>query len=246
MSAPGLLLLPGMMCDRRLWRHQLDAFGGAYRCEVADISGADTVAAIAGQVWAAAPGDWYVAGLSMGGIVAMEMWRQAPERMLGLALLDTNYRADTAEKRAMRDAQMQSVASGGLHEVLREELKPNYLARIHRGNTALLDEVLAMGMDLGEGVFRRQSLALQSRPDSSDTLTGMECPTLVLCGEEDSLCPPALHREMVAALPNAELCVIPDCGHLSTMEQPEAVNAALERWLNRNTTTKDNNNAQQQ
>lgn len=169
----------------------------------------------------------------MGGIVAMEMWRQAPERVTGLALLDTNYRADTPEKRTMRDAQMQAVASGRLLEVLREELKPNYLARVHRGNTALLDEVLAMGMDLGEEVFKRQSLALKSRPDSAGTLPAIDCPALVLCGDEDSLCPPALHREMAEALPNAEFSIISGCGHLSTMEQPQAVTTAMAGWLAR-------------
>lgn len=239
----GLLLLPGMMCDRRLWQAQLETFGADYDCRVGDITGAESIAEIAAQVLAAAPGSWSVAGLSMGGIVALEMWRQAPERITRLALLDTNDRADTPEKRDMRDAQMQSVLAGGLAEVLREELKPNYLACVHRDNTALLDEVLAMGIDLGQEVFMRQSLALKSRPDSRETLPTIACPTLVLCGDEDTLCPPALHREMAEAIPNAQLCAIADCGHLSTMEQPEAVNAALAGWLTRTSNRQDNNNA---
>ncbi len=120
---------------------------------------------------------------------------------------------------------------GGLAEVLRDELKPNYLATVHRSNTELLDEVLAMGIDLGPAVFGDQSIALRDRPDSEATLATIDCPTLVLCGDEDTLCPVSLHEQMVAELPNAELVIVDQCGHLSTLEQPEAVNHAFARWL---------------
>ena len=170
----------------------------------------------------------------MGGIVAMEMWRQAPERIERMALLDTNFRADAPERKSIRDRQMEDVAGGELEAVLRDELKPNYLADCHRGNLALLDEVLAMGLSLGPEIFRRQSLALRDRPDSTATLPGISCPTLVLCGDEDRLCPPDLHREMAEHIPGAQLEIIPQCGHLSTMEQPAAVTTALVNWLDNN------------
>ena len=126
---------------------------------------------------------------------------------------------------------MADVAAGALGQVLQDELKPNYLADCHSDNLTLLDEVLFMGMSLGAEVFQRQSVALRDRPDSAATLATITCPTLVLCGEEDQLCPPDLHREMVSAIPAATLEIISSCGHLSTMEQPDQVSAALGRWL---------------
>jgi pimeloyl-ACP methyl ester carboxylesterase len=227
----GLLLLPGMMCDARLWRHQIRGLGEGYEICVGDIGYADSVGAIAREVLAAAPSRFSLAGLSMGGIVALEMWRLAPQRIKRLALLDTNFRADTPERRSLRDDQIERVAGGALESVLRDELKPNYLAHCHQGNSELLDEVLAMGLDLGKEIFVRQSQALRDRPDSTGTLPDIDCPTLVLCGSEDDLCPVTLHREMAAAIPGAWLRIIDDCGHLSTMEQPDKVTEALRDWL---------------
>lgn len=226
-----LLLLPGMMCDAALWAPQAKALGFDYAVHCGDISLGRDVASIAARVLAVAPERFALAGLSMGGIVALEMWRQAPQRIQGLALLDTNFRPDTAERREMRNRQIEEARQGRLGALLRDELKPNYLARCHRGNLALLDEVLYMGLRQGQAVFERQSLALRDRPDSSATLATITCPTLVLCGEEDSLCPPQLHREMASMIPGARLHVIPDCGHLATLEQPDAVTAALRHWL---------------
>jgi pimeloyl-ACP methyl ester carboxylesterase len=220
-----------MMCDATLWSAQLDALGADYRVSVGDITGAQSVQDIAAQVLSQAPLSFAVAGLSMGGIVALEMWRQAPERIERLALLDSNFRPDTPQRQRIRDRQVADVAAGALGQVLQDELKPNYLANCHKDNLALLNEVLFMGMALGGEVFQRQSLALRERPDSTATLAGITCPALVLCGDEDRLCPPELHREMAALIPNAVLEIVPSCGHLSTMEQPGAVNTALQRWL---------------
>ncbi len=221
-----------MMCDETLWAAQSDYLADACHVTVGDITGADSVAAIARQVLDAAPTTFAVAGLSMGGIVAMEMWRRAPHRIERMALLDTNFRSDPPERQVLRDRQMADVSTGLLEAVLRDELKPNYLARCHRGNVELLDEVLSMGLALGADVFQRQSLALRDRPDSTDTLRSITCPTLVLCGDEDRLCTPELHREIAALVRGSQLVLLPQCGHLSTMEQPDAVNQALVRWLN--------------
>lgn len=229
-----VVLLPGMMCDAELWTAQLERLGADYDVSVGDITGADSIAAIAEQVLETAPPSFALAGLSMGGIVALEMWRRAPERIERLALLDTNYRSDSPERQQLRDRQVNDVNAGAIEQVLRDELKPNYLARCHQSNLTLLDQVLAMGMALGAEVFTRQSLALRNRPDSANTLPTINCPTLVLCGAEDRLCTPELHRDMAVRIPGASLQVIADCGHLSTMEQPDRVNEALLRWLQPN------------
>lgn len=226
-----LLLLPGMLCDARMWQHQLDYLAPFASVLVGDIGNADSVEIIARDLLEQAPPRFAVAGLSMGGIVALEMWRQAPHRIERLALLDTNFRADTAQRRLARDQQIIQVQQGMLRDILRDELKPRYLAQCNRSNLALLNDLLQMGEKLGVDVFVRQSLALRNRPDSSQTLETISCPTLVMCGEEDELCPVELHREMADRIPGATLRVIENCGHISTMEQPKQVSVALAAWL---------------
>ena len=129
---PVLVLLPGMMCDQRLWRAQVECFSADYELVIGDISGADSISEIATRILSTLPPSFSLAGLSMGGIIALEMWRQAPERIQRLALLDTNHQADAPEKFSIRNQQMEQVALGGLLEVMREELKPNYLAQCHK------------------------------------------------------------------------------------------------------------------
>lgn len=226
-----VVLVPGMMCTADLWSRQVEALAPYHAVTVGDITRADNMVDIALQLLAEAPPSFALAGLSMGGIVAMEMWRRAPERIERLALLDTNFRSDLPDRRSIRDRQVAEVNRGGLESVLRDELKPGYLAACHQANTGMLDKVLAMGMSLGPAVFTRQSIALRDRSDYRHTLATIACPTLVLCGEEDRLCPPQLHAEMAELIPSAELQVIPDCGHLPTIEQPQKVNSALLNWL---------------
>ena len=232
MQTEHLVLLPGMMCDERLWAAQ--SGGLQDRCAsitVADITSADCMRALAGAVLASAPARFALAGLSMGGIVALEIWRQAPERVSRLALLDTTAYAETPERRALRDQMLGRVRAGEFRQVLTEDLKPHYLARVNRDNRGLLNEISAMALDLGEGVFLRQSRALKHRPDSMQTLATIHVPALILCGAEDALCPPEYHRLMAARVPNARLVVLDQCGHLSTMEQPGRVTAELRAWL---------------
>ena len=226
-----VLLLPGMMCDARLWAAQAQALGNEHRVHLGSLCEDLSVEAMAARQLAAMPPRFSLAGLSMGAIVAFAMWRLAPQRVTRLALLDTNFRADTPERMRLREEQVHQVRQGHLRHVLRDELKPHYLAECHRDNTALLDEVVDMGMQLGADVFVRQSIALRDRPDSSAILTTIDCPTLVLCGDEDRLCPVELHREMAGRSAGADLRIIPRCGHLATMEQPDAVTAALLEWL---------------
>lgn len=225
-----LLLLPGMMCDARLFQPQIAAFSGTRAVMCAPIGGHTSVAALAAEVLDNAPQNFALAGLSMGGIVAMEVLRQATERVAGLALLDTNPLAERPEVKARRAPQMESVRNGGLWTVMREEMKPNYLAE-GPGQGAILDLCMAMAMDLGDQVFLNQSMALMDRPDQTKTLRRYAGPSLLLCGRADTLCPVERHALMQGLLSNSRLEIIENAGHLPVLEQPEQTTAALARWL---------------
>jgi len=225
-----LVLIPGMMCDARLFGPQILALGADRAVHLAPITGADRIEALAQEVLAHAPPRFALAGLSMGGIVAMEILRRAPERVARLALLDTNALSEQPNIAAAREAQIVAARSGRLAEVMRDEMKPNYLAP-GPAQKDVLDLVMAMAEALGPEVFIRQSRALQRRPDQQATLRKYGGISLVLCGEYDALCPLKRHELMAGLLPNARLTVVPDAGHLPTLEQPAAVNAALTEWL---------------
>lgn len=219
-----------MMCDARLFEPQLTCFGHRHPCQVVRIDQHESVPELAAAVLALAPERFALTGLSMGGIVAMEMIRQSPDRIAGVALLDTNPLAESPDKLDMRDRQITAVGQGGLSDVMREEMKPRYLAETPR-KSALLDLCMDMALDLGSEVFVRQSKALATRVDQRLILSGFESPSLILCGEFDALCPLERHELMRDLMPNATLKVIRNAGHLPTLEQPEATNAALENWI---------------
>jgi pimeloyl-ACP methyl ester carboxylesterase len=225
-----LLLLPGMMCDARLFAPQTAAFSGTRAVMCAPIGGHASMQALAAEVLENAPPRFALAGLSMGGIVAMEVLRQAPERVSGLALLDTNPLAEKPEVKARRAPQMESVRNGGLWRVMREEMKPNYLAD-GPGQGAILDLCMVMAMDLGDQVFLNQSAALMDRPDQTEFLRQYTGPSLVLCGRADALCPVERHELMHGLLSGSRLEIIENAGHLPVLEQPEQTTAALARWL---------------
>jgi pimeloyl-ACP methyl ester carboxylesterase len=224
-TAP-LVLLPGMMCDARLFGAQVAALDAT----VLPVTGAETVPALAAGVLAQAPERFALGGLSMGGIVAMEVARQAPARVTGLALMDTNPLAEADHVKARRQPQMDRAAAGGLAAVMRDEMKPNYLTD-GPGRAAILDLCMQMALDLGPEVFGRQSRALRDRPDQCATLRGFDRPALVLCGRDDGLCPVSRHELMHDLLPNSTLTVIDGAGHLPTLEQPQQTTQALRRWL---------------
>ncbi len=225
-----LVLLPGMMCDARLFAPQTAALSGQRVVHHAPIGGQATMRDLAAQVLAAAPPRFALAGLSMGGIVAMEVLRQAPHRVDRLALLDTNPLAEVPEVQALRGPQIKAVAQGELARIMRDEMKPNYLADTpQRG--AILDLCMAMALDLGPDVFVRQSCALRDRPDQSATLRAFKGPALILCGRHDIPCPPARHELMHQLMPHARLEILDGAGHLTTLEAPTAINTALTTWL---------------
>lgn len=224
-----LVLVPGMMCDARLWSPQLAALGRRPVLHAA-ITEHDSIQSLAAAVLGVAPRSFALAGLSMGGIVAMEMLRQAPGRIERLALLDTNPLAERPEVAARRVPQIAAVRAGRLDEVMRDELKPNYLAP-GTGRGCVLDLCMEMALALGPEVFDRQSRALAARPDQQESLRGFRGPALVLMGAHDRLCPIDRHELMHRLMPQSHLAIVPDAGHLPTLEQPERTTELLNRWL---------------
>lgn len=223
-----LVLLPGHMCDARQWGPQLASLSAHRTVLLPEVAGADRMEALAAAVLRDAPQRFALAGLSMGGILAMEVARQAPDRVERIALLDTNPLPEAEEVKALRRERMARVEAGALAEVVRDEMKPLYLAE---RRSDLLDLCLDMALALGPEVFLRQSRALMERPDQTATLRALDIPALVIHGAEDRLVPIERARLMADLLPRATLEVIPGSGHLPPLEQPEATNAALARWL---------------
>jgi pimeloyl-ACP methyl ester carboxylesterase len=224
-----LVLIPGMMCDARMWGG-LPAALSPRTVVHALPTGADSMAELARDVLRVAPPHFALAGLSMGGIVAMEVLAQAPDRVDRLALLDTNPRAEAPEVQARRGPQIERALSGGLRAVIRDEMKPNYLAD-GPDRQAILDLCMDMALSLGSRVFARQSRALRDRPDQTATLAAFRGPALVLMGAEDRLCPRDRHDQMHALMPQSRLVIIDGAGHLPTLERPNETIAALRRWL---------------
>jgi len=224
-----LVLLPGMMCDGRLFGPQIAGLG-TRALHLAPMVGADNVEALAAQILAQAPPRFALAGVSMGGIVAMEIMAQAPNRVTHLALLDTNPRAEMPEVKARRTPQIAKVQAGGLEAVMRDEMKPNYLTD-GPNRSAILDLCMDMARNLGPEAFVSQSLALRDRPDYQKTLARVTVPTLILCGRQDTLCPVERHELMHALIPHSTLHIVENAGHLPTLEQPDITTAALRHWL---------------
>lgn len=229
MPADNLLYLPGMMCNARLWTHQLQAID--LPSWHVDTSGTDNFAEMAATAIEAAPPRFALIGLSMGGILAFEIWRQAPERVTHMAIMDTNPHAENAERKSQRMQQIEIALSGGLRELAIDSMKPFYLAEAHRNREDLLELILDMALEMGPDVFRKQSLALRDRVDSVPTLADIDCPVSIICGDEDQLCPVDFHETMAEAIPNSRLRIIENCGHLPVLEQPDAVNEELKHLL---------------
>jgi pimeloyl-ACP methyl ester carboxylesterase len=225
-----LVLVPGLLCSAALWAPQVAALGDVADMMIAEHLRHDTMAGIAGSVLDAAPDRFALAGLSMGGYIAYEIIRQAPERVTRLALLDTGSRADTPERkerRLRRNALAQREGAGAVQD----ELMPLLIHKDRLADEELVGRIRQMAVDIGLDGLLRQHAALMGRPDNRPFLSSIRCPTLVLVGREDALTPVELSQEIAAAIPGARLEIIPHCGHLSTLEQPEAVNRALRGWL---------------
>jgi pimeloyl-ACP methyl ester carboxylesterase len=225
-----LVFVPGLNCTEALFEPQIAALSDTCRIIVADQRQDDSFEAMARRLLARAPERFALAGLSMGGYVSLEVLRQAPDRVTHLALLDTSARADTPEASANRE-RLIALAESGRFEEVHGVLWPRLVHPDRVSDTALEATVLQMLRDTGPEAFVRQERAIMARRDARPMLPGIEIPTLVLVGEQDILTPPELAREMAEAVEWASLVVVPDCGHLSTLERPEAVSHALRAWL---------------
>jgi pimeloyl-ACP methyl ester carboxylesterase/ribosomal protein S18 acetylase RimI-like enzyme len=224
-----ILLVPGMLTSPRLFERQLPALWRLGPVTIADHTRDDTVAGIAGRILADAPPRFALAGLSMGGYVALEILRQAPERVARLALLDTSARPDTPEQTQRRLGQIE-LARGGRFGEIADQQFPLLVHRSRHGDAAARELVRLMADETGPEAFIRQQRAIMGRPDSRPGLAAIGCPTLVLVGDGDQLTPPAWSEEMAAGIPGARLVVVAGAGHLSTLDQPERVTEALVAW----------------
>ena len=225
-----IVLVPGLNCSARLYAGQVPALWRFGPVMVADHTRDPSIAAIAGRILANAPPVFALVGLSLGGYIAFEIMQQAPERVGRLALLDTSARPDTAELTARRQAPMALARAGKLIEVADE----SFVFFVHPGrheDLALRDVVRAMAEETGVEAYLRQQQAIIGRPDSRPTLAAIRCPTLMLAGEQDQGTPPELAREIAGGIAGARLVIVPDCGHLSTLERPQAVTKALVEWM---------------
>jgi pimeloyl-ACP methyl ester carboxylesterase len=225
-----IVLVAGLNCSARLYADQIPVLWQFGPVVVADHRRDDSMAAMARRILAAAPPRFALAGLSMGGYIAFEILRQAPERVARLALLDTGARAETPERTEQRKPLIALARSGRFAEIF-ESQYPTLVHRSRHNDAALMAAVRTMNQETGPEAYLRQQAAIMSRPDSRPGLAAIACPTLVLVGDSDEPTPPDLAREMAGAIPGAKLVVVPECGHLSTMERPHAVNKALLEWM---------------
>jgi len=225
-----LVLLPGLLCDAALWRHQVEHLKGQFDVMVGDLTRDDSVSAMAERVLGEAPATFALAGLSMGGYVAQEIMRQAPERVERLALVDTNARADSEEQRNTR-RDLIKLADVGKFKGVTPRLLPNLIHPSRLEDPAVAGVVMEMAERVGQVAFRRQQQAIMDRTDGRSDLEAIRVPTLVLAGRQDVICPIALQEEMMAHLPNARLVLLEDCGHLASLERPDATTAVFRYWL---------------
>lgn len=228
--AEPLLLIPGMMCDARLFSPQITEFSATRAVHIACLTKCESIEEMAQSVLDNAPAHFALAGLSMGAMVAMEIVRRAPERVTRVALMDTNSQSETPAIAAAREPQIVGVMAGRLAEVMTDMMRPEYLAEGPK-RSKILALMQDMALALGEGEFVRQSRALQRRPDQQKTLRKIRMPALVLCGAEDRLTLPRRHEFMSELIPYASLRIIEGAGHVPTLEAPDATNAALHEWL---------------
>lgn len=229
-AALPLVLVPGLRCSARLYGPQVPALWRTGAVMVADHTRGDGIAEIARRILAAAPPRFALAGLSLGGYIAFEMVRQAPDRIARLALLDTSARPESPEQTQRRLGQI-ALAQAGRYGETAELQFPLIVHRSRRGDAALQKVYRLMAEETGPDVFLRHTQASIDRPDSRGGLAAIRCPTLVLVGDGDELTPPELAQEIAAGIVGARLVIVPACGHLSTLERPEAVNAALTQWM---------------
>ena len=225
-------MVPGMMCDERIFSPQIEALSQNLEVTIADISNFSSVRELASDVLKKAPKIFSLLGHSMGGIVAMEIYSQEPNRIEKLILMDTNPKAELDEVKLKREPQIREVNKGKLLEVMRDEMKPNYLAE-SENKRSVLNVCMDMALSLGPDVFINQSRALQSRLDQQNTIQSINIPVLIMCGSEDKLCPVERHEMMHNMISDSDLKIINNAGHMPTLEQPRETTEVIKEWLMR-------------
>lgn len=228
---PQLILLPGLLNDAELWRDQISGLADVARCQVADLTRGETIRRLAEQVLDEAEPSFALAGFSMGGYVAQEIARRAPERIQRLALIDTAIRVDTPERAAQRRATNVAAQRPGAFLGIADRLMAAYVDPSRLSDKDLTGRIQAMTQRLGREVFLRQNSL--PREDGEATLRALSCPIVIICGEHDAITPLAGQYEMAKAIGCSHLVVIPNAGHMTPMEAPGAVNGALRHWLAR-------------
>ncbi|MGC6516737.1 MAG: alpha/beta fold hydrolase [Candidatus Puniceispirillaceae bacterium] len=224
-----ILFIPGLLCTKAIFASQLDAFEGIASCHVADTTAMDTITKMAEKALATMSGNFAVLGFSMGGYVALEIMRLAPERITGLALVSTSAKADTDEKRKARQDLIE-LSKIGKFKGVTPRLLPRFFSPDALQDEAKTAIVLAMGAEIGQQNFMHQQEAIMSRRDQRRHLGDIHHQTVVICGTKDVLTPPEESQEMADLLPHARLHLLEDIGHMSTLEAPEAVNQILLDW----------------
>jgi pimeloyl-ACP methyl ester carboxylesterase len=231
MEKPPLLLLPGTLCDAALFEHQLEHLTDVAQPQVVSVHLQDNLREVAAYVMEQVAGQFMLAGLSYGGIVAFEIWRQAPERVLKLALLNTNPYPPAEQTRINQQRFVGMAHLGEFRAITTDFLKDVMLHPEHQKDLVLRDKVLNMAEAIGITGFVNEVKAQLARPDATPDLPHITCPTLVLTGREDTVVPLWIHKAMVEKLPHSRLVIVEHCGHLSSMEQPKTVTQALRDWL---------------
>ncbi|MEH6527851.1 MAG: alpha/beta fold hydrolase [Sneathiella sp.] len=230
---PTLILIPGLLCTADLWRDQIAAFENQYIIVIADHHSDDAMPAIAARLLASAPPTFALAGLSMGGYIALEVMRQAPERVTHLAIMDSRAINDTPIERQRRQDFITLVERGKTFKGVTESLLPMLIHPSRLTDDTLTSRIYKMAEDIGKEGFIRQEKALLTREELTGTLQDIRCPTLVLSGAQDALIPPRVQREMAIEIPTAVYTEVPGSGHLPTMECPEKTTDIMRTWLAR-------------
>ncbi len=225
-----VVMIPGMMCDERIFAHQIKELGTDTEVYIADISKYSSIQELASDVLENSPPKFFLVGHSMGGIVAMEMCSQEPDRIEKLVIMDSNPKSELEETKLKREPQIRNVISGNLAQVMKEEMKPNYLADSYKQKD-ILNTCMEMALTLGPEVFVRQSRALQGRDDQQSTLEDLDIPVLIMCGSEDKLCSLEKHELMHNIINDSKLEVVMGAGHMPTLEQPQKTTEVIKSWL---------------
>lgn len=225
-----LVFIPGMMCDSRLFQPQINEFSKQYLVCITPASHSDSIEKISFEILSQLPKKFTLIGLSMGGILAMEIIKKVPERVMKIVLMDTNFKSETSEIKSKRIPQINLVNEGKLEAVMKKQILQNYLIK-NKNNQQILELCLKMAKDLGKEIFINQSKALTTRQNYKETLKNINVPSLIICGRYDRLCPVDVHREMESLIQNSTLEIIPDAAHLPTLEQPLYLNKILNKWL---------------